>query len=147
MVECAGVVYLCSTTRTSLNSLPPRGSELMLYTYLNIRAGAVDLFGFSTLLAGAAWCSHLCYFGVWDASAAKSCAGGPRGLTAIKNSGSANADSGRERSTKTIARSNGKKRFPTVFLLATIIGMFSLLFFRAQKCIGFIVAMPYKYDT
>ncbi len=28
------------------------------------------LFGVSVLLAGAAWCSHLCYFGVWDASAA-----------------------------------------------------------------------------
>ena len=24
------------------------------------------LFGVSVLLAGAAWCSHLCYFGVWD---------------------------------------------------------------------------------
>lgn len=28
------------------------------------------LFGVSVLLAGAAWCSHLCYFGVWDATAA-----------------------------------------------------------------------------
>ncbi|MDD2967712.1 MAG: 4Fe-4S ferredoxin [Desulfovibrionaceae bacterium] len=25
------------------------------------------LFGLATLLAGSAWCSHLCYFGVWDA--------------------------------------------------------------------------------
>ena len=49
VVECAGVGYLCSTTRTTLNSLPPKGSEVMLYTYLNIREGAVDLFGFSTL--------------------------------------------------------------------------------------------------
>ncbi len=43
----------------------------------------LGLFGFSTLIAGAAWCSHLCYFGVWDASAAKSCASGPRGLSTI----------------------------------------------------------------
>ncbi len=28
------------------------------------------LFGVSVLLVGAAWCSHLCYFGVWDAVAA-----------------------------------------------------------------------------
>lgn len=28
------------------------------------------LFGVSVLLAGAAWCSHLCYFGVWDSVAA-----------------------------------------------------------------------------
>ena len=41
----------------------------------------LGLFSFSTLLAGAAWCSHLCYFGAWDATAAKACAGGPRGLT------------------------------------------------------------------
>jgi len=40
----------------------------------------LGLFGFSTLLAGAAWCSHLCYFGAWDASAAKLRAGGPHGL-------------------------------------------------------------------
>ena len=49
VVECAGVGYLCSTTRTTLNSLPQKGSEVMLYTYMNVREGAVDLFGFSTL--------------------------------------------------------------------------------------------------
>ena len=54
VVECAGVGYLCSTTRTTLNSLPPKGSEVMLYTYLNIREGAVDLFGFSTWPSSAA---------------------------------------------------------------------------------------------
>ena len=43
----------------------------------------LGLFSFSTLLAGAAWCSHLCYFGAWDATAAKACAGGPHGLTRI----------------------------------------------------------------
>lgn len=40
----------------------------------------LGLFSFSTLLVGAAWCSYLCYFGVWDATAAKACAGGPCGL-------------------------------------------------------------------
>ncbi len=30
----------------------------------------LGLFGLSTLLVGAAWCSQLCYFGVWDATAA-----------------------------------------------------------------------------
>ena len=49
VVECVGVGYLCSTTRTTLNSLPQKGSEVMLYTYMNVREGAVDLFGFSTL--------------------------------------------------------------------------------------------------
>ncbi|MTJ93133.1 MAG: 4Fe-4S binding protein [Desulfovibrio sp.] len=46
----------------------------------------LGLFSFSTLLAGAAWCSHLCYFGVWDATAAKACAGGPRGLIRMAKS-------------------------------------------------------------
>lgn len=31
----------------------------------------LGLFGLSTLLVGAAWCSQLCYFGVWDATAAQ----------------------------------------------------------------------------
>ena len=49
----------------------------------------LGLFVFSTLLAGAAWCSHLCYFGVWDATAAKSCAGGPRGLARLNTADTA----------------------------------------------------------
>lgn len=49
VVECAGVGYLCSTTRTTLNSPAQKGTEVMLYTYMNVREGAVDLFGFSTL--------------------------------------------------------------------------------------------------
>ena len=36
----------------------------------------LSLFGVSTLLAGAAWCSQLCYLGVWDAAAAKTCTDG-----------------------------------------------------------------------
>lgn len=49
VIECGGVGYLCSTTRTTLNSLPPVGSEAMLYTYMNVREGAIDLFGFATM--------------------------------------------------------------------------------------------------
>lgn len=49
VIECGGVGYLCSTTRTTLNSLPPVGSEAMLYTYMNVREGAIDLFGFVTM--------------------------------------------------------------------------------------------------
>lgn len=49
VVECGGVGYLCSTTRTTLNALPPVGQEAMLYTYLNVREGAIDLFGFASI--------------------------------------------------------------------------------------------------
>lgn len=51
----------------------------------------LGLFTFSTLLAGTAWCSHLCYFGAWDATAAKGCAGGPRGLARMDKSADAPA--------------------------------------------------------
>ena len=49
VIECGGVGYLCSTTRTTLNALPAQGSEVMLYTYMNVREGAIDLFGFATI--------------------------------------------------------------------------------------------------
>ena len=42
VVECAGVGYLCSTTRTTLNSLPPKGEDVMLYTYLKKSKGYFD---------------------------------------------------------------------------------------------------------
>lgn len=50
VIECGGVGYLCSTTRTTLNALPQVGSEAMLYTFMNVREGAVDLFGFGSLM-------------------------------------------------------------------------------------------------
>ena len=48
VIECAGVGYRCSVTRTTLNALPQVGAEAMLYTWMNVREGAVDLFGFAT---------------------------------------------------------------------------------------------------
>lgn len=47
VVECGGVGYLCQTTMNTLKSLK-LNSEVMLYTYLNVREDAVDLFGFAT---------------------------------------------------------------------------------------------------
>ena len=46
-VECGGVAYLCKTTLSTLARLGKVGSDAMLYTYLNIRSEAVDLFGFA----------------------------------------------------------------------------------------------------
>ena len=48
VVECGGVGYLCKATANTLASLPETGKEVFLYTYLNIREDAVDLFGFSS---------------------------------------------------------------------------------------------------
>ena len=47
VVECGGVGYLCQTTMNTLKTLK-LNSEVTLYTYLNVREDAFDLFGFAT---------------------------------------------------------------------------------------------------
>lgn len=47
VVECGGVGYICQTTMNTLKTLK-LNSEVTLYTYLNVREDAVDLFGFAT---------------------------------------------------------------------------------------------------
>ena len=49
VVECAGVGYKCYTTMNTQRSLPAIGKEAVLYTHMNVREDAVDLFGFSSL--------------------------------------------------------------------------------------------------
>ena len=48
VVECSGVGFQCMTTMSTLRTLPKLGSEAMLYTHLNVREDAMDLFGFAT---------------------------------------------------------------------------------------------------
>ena len=45
VVECGGVGYNCQTTINTLKNLK-LNTEVMLYTYLNVREDALDLFGF-----------------------------------------------------------------------------------------------------
>lgn len=47
VVECGGIGYNCQTTINTLKTLK-QNSEVTLYTYLNVREDAVELFGFST---------------------------------------------------------------------------------------------------
>lgn len=47
VVECGGVGFDCQTTMNTLKTLK-KGSEVMLYTYLNVREDAMELFGFAT---------------------------------------------------------------------------------------------------
>ena len=49
VIECAGVGYKCYTTMNTQRSLPAIGKEAALYTHMNVREDAVDLFGFSSL--------------------------------------------------------------------------------------------------
>ena len=48
VVECGGVGYKCLTTLQTSASLPKTGQQVFLYTYLNLREDAADLFGFFT---------------------------------------------------------------------------------------------------
>ncbi len=47
VVECGGVGFLCQTTMNTLRSLPALGQETTLFTHLNVREDAMDLFGFA----------------------------------------------------------------------------------------------------
>lgn len=48
IVECGGVGFRCQTTMSTLRQLPQLGEETMLYTFLNVRDDAMELFGFSS---------------------------------------------------------------------------------------------------
>ncbi len=46
VVQCGGVGFKCLTTMTTIAKLPQIGSEVTLYTHLNVREDALDLYGF-----------------------------------------------------------------------------------------------------
>lgn len=48
-VECGGVGFKCLTSLSTLRALPKQGEEAVLYTHLNVREDAIDLFGFATV--------------------------------------------------------------------------------------------------
>ena len=45
VIDCGGVGYACHTTQNTLSRLE-RGAEAKLYTYLNVREDAMELYGF-----------------------------------------------------------------------------------------------------
>lgn len=47
-LETGGVAFKCSTTLTTLKKIGEKGNTATLYTYLNVREDALDLFGFYT---------------------------------------------------------------------------------------------------
>lgn len=48
VVSCGGVGYKCYTTLKTMAALPALGKEITLYTHLNVREDALDLYGFFT---------------------------------------------------------------------------------------------------
>ena len=49
VVECGGVGFKCFTTLNTQRSLPKLGETVQLFTHLNVREDALDLFGFVTM--------------------------------------------------------------------------------------------------
>ena len=47
-VECSGIAFQCMTTLNTLSKIARTGETVTLYTYLNVREDAMDLFGFYT---------------------------------------------------------------------------------------------------
>lgn len=48
VVECSGVGLRCFVSMNTLAALPPRGSQVMLFTHLAVREDAQELYGFLT---------------------------------------------------------------------------------------------------
>lgn len=49
VVECGGVGFKCAVSMATAAKLGDIGSEIMLFTHLNVREDAMDLFGFSDI--------------------------------------------------------------------------------------------------
>lgn len=47
VIECGGVGFKCHITMTTARQLPSLNSEAMLYTIMNVREDAIELFGFA----------------------------------------------------------------------------------------------------
>ena len=47
VIECGGVGYKFIASTKTLSSLPPKNSNAFVYTYMNVKEDAVDLYGFA----------------------------------------------------------------------------------------------------
>lgn len=48
VIECGGVGYACRTTLNTLSALECDGRDVLLYTFMNVHEGGIELFGFFT---------------------------------------------------------------------------------------------------
>lgn len=49
VIDVGGVAFKCIASMQTLRSLPKTGETAMLYTHLNVREDALELFGFATM--------------------------------------------------------------------------------------------------
>lgn len=47
VVECGGVGFLVKTSLNTMSQLPPIGTEVLMYTHMNVREDAMELYGFA----------------------------------------------------------------------------------------------------
>ena len=47
-IECGGVAFKCFTSMNTQKNMPRIGETATVYTHLNVREDALDLYGFST---------------------------------------------------------------------------------------------------
>ncbi len=47
VVSCGGVGFRCQITLNTARQMPPVGQEVLLYTVMNVREDAIELFGFA----------------------------------------------------------------------------------------------------
>lgn len=47
-IQCGGIAFRCMTTLNTLSKIGRTGDEVTLFTYLNVREDAMELFGFYT---------------------------------------------------------------------------------------------------
>lgn len=47
-IQCGGVAFFCFSTMTTLQKVGMKGSQATVFTYLNVREDAMELYGFHT---------------------------------------------------------------------------------------------------
>lgn len=47
-IQCGGIAFYCFSTMTTLTQIGMRGREATVFTYLNVREDAMELYGFSS---------------------------------------------------------------------------------------------------
>ena len=47
-IQCGGIAFFCFSTMNTMTKIGARGSHATVYTYLNVREDAMELYGFAT---------------------------------------------------------------------------------------------------
>lgn len=47
-IQCGGIAFFCFSTMNTLTKIGMKGSEATVFTYLNVREGVMELYGFAT---------------------------------------------------------------------------------------------------